>query len=166
MGLEGTRTGRAADGEPREDGRASARRSAEHYAVLAVAGLALLGMLVLGLWLVPDPSGHGTHRQLGMPPCMTMELWNLPCPGCGVTTSVTLATQGRPLDALRNQPFGLLIAVGLVLFVLWALWSHATGRDLWVWLHTLRLGRWGIGVGAIAAASWAYKIWLVRHGGG
>lgn len=142
------------------------RRSPEHFAVLGVAGLVLVGLCVLGLWLVPDPSGHGTHRQLGMPPCMMIELWNVPCPGCGVTTSVTLATQGHLVDAFRNQPFGLLVFLGLASFVLWSIWAQLTGRDLWVWLHTLRFGRWGIAIGAVAGVSWVYKIWLVRSGAG
>ena len=35
--------------------------------------LLLLGVLVMvavGLYLTPDPAGHGTHQQLGLPPCL------------------------------------------------------------------------------------------------
>ena len=36
--------------------------------------------------LRPDPSHHGTHTQLGLPPCPAVLLFHRPCPGCGLTT--------------------------------------------------------------------------------
>jgi hypothetical protein len=45
--------------------------------------LLLLGVLVMvgvGLYLSPDPAGHGTHQQLGLPPCTIHFLTGRPCP--------------------------------------------------------------------------------------
>ena len=145
------------------DGARRTRRSPEHWGVLAFAGLTLVVLLVLGLFLSPDPSGVGTHEQLGMRACMTMDRWNVPCPGCGVTTSVTLATQGRLLDSFLNQPFGFAVALAMVGFVLWAGVGHLRRRDLYDDLRALPAARWSIAIGVVAALSWVYKIWLVRH---
>ena len=38
-----------------------------------------LFVTVVGLCLHADPSGHGTHTQLGMPPCPSVLLFNRPC---------------------------------------------------------------------------------------
>jgi hypothetical protein len=141
-----------------------AGRTREHWLILALALGAALGLLVLGLWLEPDARGVGTHEQLGLRPCLTMDLWNLPCPGCGVTTSVTLATQGRFLAAVKNQPFGFAVWLAVLAFVGWALLCQLRGQDLWERLQGWRSGRWLWAAGVLATASWAYKIWLVRAG--
>ena len=133
-------------------------RSTEHWFVLGVALLVPLVMVAMGLYFEPDARGIGTHEQLGLRPCTTMDLWGFPCPGCGVTTSVTMAVQGRPWDSFVTQPFGFGIAVGAVLFVLWALWGQVTGRDLYRRLMGLRLGRWGAALVAFVLASWIYKL--------
>ena len=142
----------------------AARRSREHALVLALAAVALLGLIVLGSVLEPDPRGVGTHEQLGMRACMTMDLWNVPCPGCGVTTSVTLASRGRFRDAFANQPFGLATFLIAVLFIGWAAVGHLRGRDLWRDLNAWNGRPWLVVLGVLAAVSWAYKLWLVRAG--
>jgi hypothetical protein len=141
-----------------------AGRTREHWLVLGLAFGAAAGLLVLGLLLKPDARGVGTHEQLGLRPCLTMDLWNFPCPGCGVTTSVTLATQGRFLAALENQPFGFAVWLAVLAFVGWALQGQLRGQDLWERLQTWRAGPWLWGLGVLAVVSWAYKIWLVRAG--
>ena len=64
-------------------------------------GFALLGVAVFAAaaWLDPyDAAGrpltHGTHRQFGLPPCMLNLVTGLPCPACGMTTSVALLAHG------------------------------------------------------------------------
>jgi hypothetical protein len=138
------------------------RRSRLHGLVLALclAGVALV--VALGAWLEPDPRGHGTHQQLGFQACFPMERWDVPCPGCGVTTAVVLALHGRPLAALRTQPFGLVVLAAAAAAGAWALHGHVRGRDLareldgvpWVRLASL--------LGTLALLAWLYKLALVR----
>lgn len=68
-----------------------------------------------GIWLVPDVSGHGTHQQLGLPPCPSVFLFGRLCPGCGLTTSITALIHGRLIEAWHANPFG---AIGYPLFTL------------------------------------------------
>ncbi|MEM7306807.1 MAG: DUF2752 domain-containing protein [Planctomycetota bacterium] len=139
-----------------------AGRSREHWLILLLAAIAALGLVVMGVVLRPDARGVGTHEQLGMKPCMTMELWDLPCPGCGVTTSVTMATQGRFLDSLHNQPFGFVVWLCGLGFIGWAIVGHVRGRDLWARFQMWRSGPWLWTLGSIAMCAWVYKFWLVR----
>jgi hypothetical protein len=74
--------------------------------------LFLFGSLVavtISFVLTPDPRGHGTHEQLGLPPCVFHLVTRLPCPGCGLTTSVCWMSHGRPLAALRANALGPLV---------------------------------------------------------
>jgi len=138
------------------------RRTTEHWVLLGSAPVIAIGFVVAGLWLAPDPRGYGTHERLGMLPCLTMKLWHVPCPGCGVTTSVVLAAHAHLIASAMNQPFGFLVALALAAFVIWAPIAHLRGRDLWVDLTGVRLGCWGPLAGAFLVLSWIYKIWLVR----
>jgi hypothetical protein len=141
------------------------KRSKEHWVVLGGAGALLLLLLGLALFVDADPRGFGTHEKLGMSPCATMEWWNVPCPGCGVTTSVTLATKGRIVESFVNQPFGLLTALLFLGAIVWAPIAHLRGRDLWRDVQALRMGWWAWALGAVIVAAWAYKFWRVRDGG-
>lgn len=139
-----------------------ARRPAEHWLVLALALVAVAGVVVLATLVEPDPRGYGTHEKLGLPPCRMLDWTGFPCPGCGVTTSIALAAHGHIAAAWHNQPFGLVVALLAPLAALWALVQHLRGRDLARELSRLRPGWWGIGAGLAAAAGWAWKIALVR----
>jgi len=140
-----------------------APRSVEHWVLLsgAIAGLGIL--VLLGLFVTPDPRGFGTHTHLGLPECMTIEWWGVPCPGCGVTTSVCLAAHGKLLASLHNQPLGLVCAIVLAAVPLWATWQHFAGRDLYAEAGRLVFKPWLIGVGMLVLASWIWKIGLVRQ---
>lgn len=59
-----------------------------------------------GLALHPDPSGHGTHQELGLPPCPSVLLFDRPCPGCGLTTSWTALLHGQIGAAFSAHPLG------------------------------------------------------------
>ncbi|KAA0216262.1 MAG: DUF2752 domain-containing protein [Leptolyngbya sp. PLA3] len=95
------------------------------------AGLALLagclGVLSVASLLQASPDGHGTHTQMGLPACSWVQLWNFPCPTCGMTTAFAHAAQGRLLTALGTQPAGLFVALSL-------------GVGFWAGLHALLTG--------------------------
>ena len=142
-----------------------AGRSKGHWLTLAVAAGLVVGLSVLGLLLTPDTRGVGTHEQLGLRPCLPIQLWNVPCPGCGVTTSVTLATQGDFAASVRNQPFGFTVWLGLLAFLGWVVLGLVRRRDLGEQLVAWNKTPWLWAAGVIAGLSWVYKIWLM-HGPG
>jgi hypothetical protein len=88
-----------------------------------------------------------------------MELFGLPCPGCGVTTSVALAADGRFAASLSNQPFGLALAACSAAFVAWALLAHLSGRDLHGDMRRLNR-RWVyVTLAFVFVGAWVFKLW-------
>ena len=118
----------------------------------ATASLPLLALLT-----EPDPRGFGTHEQLGLAPCRMMQWTDIPCPGCGVTTSVVLTTQGQPVEAFLSQPFGVLCVLALPLLSVWALVGHFRGQDLYRNIEERR-GPWVRVTWLLLLAAWIYKI--------
>ena len=136
-----------------------AGRSYEHWLLLAGGLASPLVLLGMRLFFEPDPRGHGTHEQLGLRPCWTMEAFEVPCPGCGVTTATTLAVRGRLLESLETQPLGVvMIALGLVTTV-WSVRGHARGRDLWRdELRGPRAWRVGGALLVLMTLAWIWKL--------
>jgi uncharacterized protein DUF2752 len=137
---------------------AGPRRGPTHYALLALAASGVVLLLVLRLFVTPSPSGHGTHEQLGLPPCYPMARWGIPCPGCGVTTSLALAAHGELRKAFFNQPAGFALAVCMVAFALWAVWAQVRGRDLARDAKCVTTKPFLIAAAAVLAAAWIDKL--------
>jgi len=140
---------------------AASRRPFEHWLVLLapLAGLALIA--VFAFVVKPDPRGFGTHEKLGLPSCKLMDWFGVPCPGCGVTTSVALASRGRILDSIRNQPFGIVVLLGILVGTVWVIRGHARGRNLYSDLVAIPPRPWAIGLGTALGVAWIYKFLLV-----
>jgi hypothetical protein len=56
--------------------------------------------------LTPSPLGHGTHTQLGLPPCGFLSFTGVPCPGCGLTTAFSHMVRLEVVGAARANAFG------------------------------------------------------------
>ncbi|MCA9305869.1 MAG: DUF2752 domain-containing protein [Phycisphaerales bacterium] len=127
---------------------------------LAGAGAALACAALLGTaaWLSPSGAGHGTHTQLGMPPCGWVLAFDKPCPTCGMTTSFAHAAHGELWAAFVTQPFGALLALASAMVFWMGLHSAVTGSRALSSLGRLFLPRYvWIGV-ALLVAAWVYKL--------
>ena len=123
---------------------------------LAFGGLAML--IAVGVLTTPAEAGHGTHEQLGLPPCDWIANWGIPCPGCGVTTSVSLFAHGRPWASFVNQPFGFLLALGAAVLPLIAGVGHVRGLDLRARLIRLPWIGLVIAGAVLFTLGWAWKL--------
>ena len=86
--------------------------------LLAIFPLLATGV-VLGVArsLKPDPSGIGTHHQLGLNPCGFLTEIGFPCPMCGMTTSFAHYVQLQLIEGFLNQPFSfVLFAITVFVF--------------------------------------------------
>lgn len=135
--------------------------------VRRLTGLTVAGIcgVVLGLafWLTPDGAGHGTHMQLGLPPCGWVMAMNRPCPTCGMTTAFAHAAHGRLVEAAIAQPFGLLAAVGTAVAFWVGVHVAATGSHLGRHAARMMTPRTLWTLAGLAAAAWAYK-WITWPG--
>lgn len=123
--------------------------------VIAAASLAVLS---IAAWLTPSGHGHGTHTQMGLPPCTWTTWFDKPCPTCGMTTSFATAGEGRWIESFLTQPAGMAFCV-------------VTAAAFWMGMHTLvtgsRLGslagwllkpRFATAIVLGVLAAWGYKI--------
>jgi len=134
------------------------RASAGQRAGQAVTLVVLVGLIGLGQYLTPSPTGAGTHCQLGLPPCGMLETTGLPCPTCGVTTAFSLAAHGRLAEALATQPFGLAIFLLVAGGALGLAAALATGRSILPLLTPWTLTTTGLALMLLLLGSWAYKL--------
>jgi hypothetical protein len=136
--------------QPILDARLSPR---ERFTSLVI-GLAAAAPVVVAAFLRADPSGLGTHVQLGMPTCTWPTAMGITCPSCGMTTAFAHAAAGDLVASLRTQPMGFLLAVLATATAILGLLGAATGSRLGYWLCRSpgRAGWWTIG--SIAFASW------------
>ncbi len=133
-------------------------RKASRLARLLCLGLALgCAVFVVGsAMLLPKPGGYATHLQLGLPSCGYLARTGYPCPGCGITTSISAMAHGRVDLAFKAQPFGVVLTLGVVVLGVVGFVEFLTGRAL---ISRIRPRAWWL-LPIIAAwlVGWAYKL--------
>lgn len=122
---------------------------------------AATAVVLAASFLTPDPSGTGTHTQLGFPPCGLYARYGVPCLSCGMTTSFAHMARLQVLRALWANPLGALLFLGVVAFGLLNAWAAVSGWSLFDFVARRDLTRWGLLLLGLALASWAFKIWAV-----
>lgn len=113
-------------------------RKAPWWVRLALMGIAvgLMAVFIVGAMLHPyeadgAPKTHGTHRQLGLPPCSFYSATGMPCPSCGFTTAFSLVAHADLGSAFRVNSVGALLAMYCFMLIPWSLVSLWRRR---VWL--------------------------------
>lgn len=129
----------------------------------ALFALAALTVLTLAARLQPDPSGVGTHHQLGLPPCGLLLMTGVPCMTCGMTTSFTELAHGHVLRSVIAQPAGTVLAI-LTAATFWiGSYIAVTGRPSARLLNMVPWARICFTVLGIVLVAWIYKIYVVLH---
>lgn len=127
--------------------------------VWAVLLLGPLAVLITAAMLTPASEGHGTHTQLGLPPCGFLVATGFPCPGCGLTTSFSHMIRLQVGGALMANPFGVLLftcTAAMVPVALWGLVRKMPVVDLLDRLHAEKI--------AIALSVVSILVWIVKVG--
>lgn len=128
------------------------RPKARTWVRLVLLGLAVGLVLVFVVAVRLNPYDHDgrpltmqTHMQLGLPPCKFYEMFNKPCPSCGLTTSFALLMHGDLTGSVRANAVGTLLAAFCFALVPWSLLVALRGRYLWV-RSLERASLWVVGV--------------------
>jgi hypothetical protein len=121
-------------------------------------------VFVVAAMLEPDPRGHSTHTQLGLPPCGFLLVTGLPCPGCGLTTSFAHMIRGQIGGAFDANPFGVLLFSATAVFIALAAVGAIRGLSVLDTLFRVHAEKWMLGLAAISIVVWVAKIaqaWLL-----
>jgi hypothetical protein len=128
-------------------------------AALLIA-LGCLTPLLIAAALRPSPDGYGSHTAMGLPPCRFMQLYGLPCPSCGMTTSWTWFARGNLEASFYVQPMGTVLAI-LAACVFWAgLYIAITGRPVYRLLRVLSSRYYFVPLLSFAILAWGWKIFI------
>jgi hypothetical protein len=134
--------------------------------LLSVLSLGLIAGFCLAASLQPDPRGFGTHRQLGLPPCIVRLVFGIPCPSCGMTTSFACLTRGQFEDAFRANPAGLLLALVCAALIPWCWLSVFYARTCWIQSPGVAAIVTFGSISAVAVVQWFVRVFVLSSPGG
>jgi hypothetical protein len=126
---------------------------------LLVAG-GVVAILVTAAWLRPDPTGFGTHTQLGLGPCRFYLATGLPCPACGLTTSFAYLVRLDVWDAAKANPFGPFLFAALLAALAVAINGFLRKYAVMIYLERLRAD-----LVLMALVGVCLTVWVVRMAG-
>lgn len=119
--------------------------------------LPAVAVVITAAFLTPNPIGHGTHTQLGLPPCGFYVLTGVPCPGCGLTTCFAYMVRADVTGAATANPFGIMLFLTTAAVIPISLLGFLRGRPVIDTLDRMHADKW-----AILLAGCSLTVWLVR----
>jgi hypothetical protein len=114
-------------------------------------------VLITAAFLTPNPIGHGTHTQLGLPPCGFYVMTGVPCPGCGLTTCFAYMVRADVIGAANANPFGIMLFLTTLAVVPVSLRGLVRGSPVIDTLDRMHADKW-----AILLAGCSLTVWIVR----
>lgn len=117
-----------------------------------------LAPLIVARLLSPSTIGIGTHTQLGLPACGFLQLFHVPCPACGLTTSFAHLAHGDLPSSLFAHVLGLPLALLLLGVALRALVGAVRGESFGAWLFAPPQLRAGIAVFCALGLVWCARL--------
>ena len=98
---------------------------------------------------------------LPAPLCPFHALTGVPCPTCGMTRGIRCLLHGDPITAFLFNPLGMLILLGMALYLLYVVIviTAKLPRLRWEKLPPNKASMLSLGCGLLIAVNWAYLIW-------
>jgi hypothetical protein len=124
----------------------------------AILFLVPTAVLTTAAFLHPAAIGHGTHTQLGLPPCGFLVLTGLPCPGCGLTTSFANMIRGDAIDAARANAFGILLFLVTLTTIPIAAVGFVKGWRVVPVLERLAAEKWAVVLACVSLTVWVTRL--------
>ena len=106
----------------------------------------------------PDPRGFGTHQQFGFPPCSFRQIFGIPCPSCGGTTSVAHFVRGQWIRSMESNVAGFCLALLGLMFLPWSLVSIYKGHLIGVSSRSHLYLSISISLSLIAVVQWVWRL--------
>ncbi|MFW5840554.1 MAG: DUF2752 domain-containing protein, partial [Planctomycetota bacterium] len=130
---------------------------------LVGAALLLLMVAIVGLaaWMDADSRGFGTHQQLGLPACGTLQRTGYPCPTCGMTRGFRAMAHGQVRASFGYHPFAPVLFAATAAVAAAGTVQAVTGKAL---LSRTRVWWWILLANGVLAG-WAIKVAIGRADG-
>jgi hypothetical protein len=123
-----------------------------------------LAVVITAAMLTPSPSGHGTHTQLGLPPCGFLVFTGYPCPGCGLTTAFAHMVRLQLLGAWHANPFGIVLFTVTALTIPLAAIGFVRGWGVVATLDRLHAEKIAIGLSLLSLIVWGVRVGMQAFG--
>ena len=117
-----------------------------------------VGVLLTARALTPDPSGFGTHTQLGLPACLFLHVTGVPCPACGLTTCFSLLAHGALRAGVACHPMGALGFLLLCAAIPACVYAAVRGMAVFETLTRMRAGRCFAAFTCALLAQWLVRV--------
>ncbi|HJL16328.1 MAG TPA: DUF2752 domain-containing protein [Sandaracinaceae bacterium LLY-WYZ-13_1] len=117
-----------------------------------------LAVLITAATLTPAAEGHGTHTQLGLPPCGFLVYTGFPCPGCGLTTSFSHMIRLDVVGAFGANPFGILLFLCTAAMVPLSLLGIVRKMPVVDTLDRLHAEKIAIGLSVVSIVVWMVEV--------
>ncbi len=123
-----------------------------------------LAVLITAAILTPAAEGHGTHMQLGLPPCGFLVYTGYPCPGCGLTTSFAHMIRLQVGGALSANPFGVLLFTCTAAMIPLSLVGIVRRMPVIDTLDRLHAEKIAIGLSIVSIVVWGARVAILYAG--
>ena len=115
-------------------------------------------VMITAAMLTPNPLGHGTHTQLGLPPCGFLVFTGYPCPGCGLTTAFAYMIRLNVLGAWNANPFGIALFLATAAFIPFAAIGFVRGWSVVAALDRVHAEKIAIVLAALSVITWVTRV--------
>lgn len=127
-------------------------------AVWAVLFAIPTAVVVTAAMLTPSSEGHGTHTQLGLPPCGFLVFTGYPCPGCGLTTAFAHMVRFQIGGAWHANPFGIALFSSTVAFIPLAALGFVRGWPVVATLDRIHAEKIAIALSLMSLVAWVTRV--------
>jgi hypothetical protein len=117
-------------------------------------------VLITAALLTPSPEGHGTHTQLGLPPCGFLVFTGYPCPGCGLTTAFAHMIRLEVSSAWHANPFGIALFLASAAFIPFAAIGFVRGWGVVAALDRIHAEKIAIVLALLSVITWGTRVAL------
>ena len=122
-------------------------------------------VMVTAATLTPNPVGHGTHMQLGLPPCGFLVFTGYPCPGCGLTTAFAYMIRANVVGAWIANPFGIALFLATFGFIPLAAIGFVRGWPVVATLDRIHAEKIAVALSILSLVAWVTRIAMQMSAG-
>lgn len=115
-------------------------------------------VMITAALLTPSAEGHGTHTQLGLPPCGFLVFTGYPCPGCGLTTAFAHMIRFEVLGAWAANPFGIALFLASFAFIPFAALGFVRGWSVVAALDKVHAEKLAIVLALLSVIAWLSRV--------